>query len=447
MFLLSYFAQGIEFTTILATLWSYVNGGLCNSNPALSYGLIASGRFIAPLLLGIVTARWFDRNRSMRKLMLTIILLMTLGYALYMVHYSPYIIMLATTLQGSSFILDVAINSEMIRVYSGNEVQRIMLFFLIAYSLGEITGPLIIKPLEKVNLSIESFHITYGNVAGLVLLTLSAIRLILAYFCTSDLSQEFDLKAHEARGAGNGEILTRSSTIFQTLKNSFTFDAGLLLVQQLYTGCIPSFVGRAFPLVIETLGYNNLVLDMCYIGASVCMTIASIIISATKPSSRGVYVCGIISIVTLLICHIVMFLIPMDLSEPVNVLLVITMVLTYALHWITDMTFMIVTLGKLFPSSVQSSIEGIRMLVRLVGSFCASLASVYVYKYFYYLFFVSAPVNLLFLGMMFLRRHVLSDPKVHSVESLICFNNDGLRKTYKSFHNQESENIEAHLEV
>ena len=55
--------QGIEFTTILATLWNYVNIDFTNTNAELSYGLIASGRFVAPLLFGTLIAKWFDARR------------------------------------------------------------------------------------------------------------------------------------------------------------------------------------------------------------------------------------------------------------------------------------------------------------------------------------------------------------------------------------------------
>ena len=88
MFFFSWFVQGLEFTTIYSTLWSYVNHGLNNSNPDLSYGLIACGRSVAVLLFGTVVSRWFDRTRSMRKVILTVSLLMNLGYASYMLHYS-----------------------------------------------------------------------------------------------------------------------------------------------------------------------------------------------------------------------------------------------------------------------------------------------------------------------------------------------------------------------
>ena len=105
MFLFSSFLQGLEFTTILATLWSYSTIGMPNWNPDLSYGLIASGRFVAPLLFGSLVARWFDKRRMMRRLMLIVAVIMNIGYALYLIHPSPYVPMIGTVLQGSSFIL------------------------------------------------------------------------------------------------------------------------------------------------------------------------------------------------------------------------------------------------------------------------------------------------------------------------------------------------------
>ena len=46
IFFLSFFIQGLEFTTIFSTLWWYVNKDIRNTNPDTFYGLIASGRFV-----------------------------------------------------------------------------------------------------------------------------------------------------------------------------------------------------------------------------------------------------------------------------------------------------------------------------------------------------------------------------------------------------------------
>ena len=66
MIFLNRFLQGFEFTMVFTTLWWYVNNEITTSNIPLSYGIIGSGRFVVPLLLGTVVTRWFDVSRKLR---------------------------------------------------------------------------------------------------------------------------------------------------------------------------------------------------------------------------------------------------------------------------------------------------------------------------------------------------------------------------------------------
>ena len=63
IFFFSYFILGLDFTTIYSTMWQYVNEDMNNADPYLSYGLIAAGRFVAPILFLMPVARWFDKTR------------------------------------------------------------------------------------------------------------------------------------------------------------------------------------------------------------------------------------------------------------------------------------------------------------------------------------------------------------------------------------------------
>ena len=282
------------------------------------------------------------------------------------------------------------------------------MLFLVAYGVGETIGPLVVKMFERVDFRLGGLHVTYGNVGALVLLMINTIRIVTVYFFTYDLSKEFDLKAHEKQTI---EPSTAESSELSTLREYMCLDAVLLLIQQIYTGFLTSFIGRAFPLVISTLKYSNDVLDGCFMAASILMTIISIIIALIKPSNQGVYICGIVSVLALLLAQSVLFLIPMGLSNPLNIVLLSILVSTYALSYITDSTYIILTLGNLFPSSVQSSSEGLRMCLHKAGSLVASLLSIYIYNNFFYVFFGSVLLGVLFLVVMFVRRDELKIPK------------------------------------
>ena len=100
IFFFSFYIMGLEFTTIYSTLWQYVKKDMSNADPYLAYGMIASGRFVVPLLFLVEVSRWFDRTRSLRRFMIVTGLMTNVGYALYMVHTFTFLPMLGTILQG-----------------------------------------------------------------------------------------------------------------------------------------------------------------------------------------------------------------------------------------------------------------------------------------------------------------------------------------------------------
>ena len=159
VFLLITFGEGFIFTTIFTTLWSYVNKCLQHSDPNLSYGLIASGRFVGPILLGGLSSRWLDRSRSVKLFMVVVTLVESAGCVIYTINTSPYIPALGAVMFGVGCLLEIAKNSELIRMYSEDEVQEMVLYSLILYSLGEATGPVAVKLLEGVHFEIGGFLI------------------------------------------------------------------------------------------------------------------------------------------------------------------------------------------------------------------------------------------------------------------------------------------------
>ena len=228
------------------------------------------------------------------------------------------------------------------------------------------------------------------------------IQLVSIILFSYDLSKEFDLKGQEQ---GTSEAPSASS--WASLKQSLSPDAVFLIFQQFYTGFFVSFLCRAFPLVVEALGYSDFILDVCFIVASVSMMVISIVAARMKFSHKGVYMCGISCLVGILISHVALGLLPLGFSKYLNIVLLSTLVVAYGFCWVTDQTFIIVTLGKMVPSSVQSSVEGIRLMIHLFGSLLASFFSAYMYKEFTYVMLLSIPIVITLLTVIVLRKNVL----------------------------------------
>ena len=403
----------MDFTIIQSTLWPYIKQGMHTSQPKLIYGVISSAKFIPPLFFNLLVSRWFDVHRRLKLIAIVLNALGTVGYVLYIIPHPPFIPIFGITLVGFVFVIEVIINSEILRSYTRDEIPGKLLELLIAYGIGETVGPIIVKLLDKVDFWIGSLHIMYFTMPCLILVIFSIIKLILMYFFVHDISREHELNVNESQAEETGtREITISMSWWNKLISTFGIDAILLLVQQFYTGLLTSLYPRLIPLIMDTLRYNNLAVDLCYIGTSVSILIIWFIAKKTRPSSLGIYYCGILSLLSLMIGNIVIMIIPKDLSDVINWILVIVFLISYTFCWIGDNIFIIFTIGKLFDSSNQSFVEGIRMAVHLTAIIIASLTSAYVYEYFMYLFPVYAVVNVLLLIGMIVRRKTLCNPQV-----------------------------------
>ena len=270
IFCLQVSSVGMEFTIIQSTLWPYINECMHTSQPKLIYGVICAGRFICPIFFNLFISRWFDVHRRLRLSAIVLTMLVTVGYILYIIQGSPFSPIFGVTLQGFAFVLKVIINSEILRVYKNDEIPGKIIVLMVDYGFGETIGPLIVKLLDKVDFWIGSLHIMYFTMPCLIMLIFSIIKLILMYFFFHDISREHELTANETQAEETGPSeVTISKSWWDKLIGTFGIDAILLLVQQFYTGPQTSLLN---PFVMDTLRYNNLAVDLCFIGTSVFIT-------------------------------------------------------------------------------------------------------------------------------------------------------------------------------
>ena len=308
------------------------------------------------------------------------------------------------------------------RVYAQNEIQNVFLVIMIGYTAGDISGPMIVKLLEDVDFWIGDLHITYGNVPCVVLLSLYTLMFATACFCTHDLSKEFDLKA--ANSTNGTQVSSLSS-----FRKYCGRDALYLYVRQLFTGMIMIYPLRTFPLLIDALRYTKTILAVVLIGASLTMAAVILLMRAAQLTSTQMYKFGIAALGCVLLSNVFYLFIGKGYGDRVDQILLCAIVFTYSFEWVAENTFVIVTLGKLFPSSIQSSVEGGRVIFFLTGETIGSLVAPYVFKNYEYLFpwFILFTSTLL-VGMI-VRREALQNPSCMEMdyemsESLLKYTDD-----------------------
>ena len=411
--LLQMFSIGLDFTMIYASSWSYVTDGMHLSHPDLFYGVIGGGKYLSSMCFCLLISKWFDIHRRLKLCAICINATTAVGYILYMIPISPIFTVAGTTLQGFFSILSALMNSEILRVYDADEIQGKFLMIMFAYGLGETVGAICIKLLDNVDFLVGELHIMYGNISSLVLLFVTIIKVVLSYFFVHDISSEFDISSQETQSKKRGPLEGRVSTnCLYKLEKVFGIDTIFLLLQQFYISSCGSIIAALIPLIMQTLHYENLAVDLWYVGASVSMICISLIIQKIKPSPLGVYYYGILSLLITMVSNIGLMALAYNLSNVVSCVLLSAFVICYAVFWVCGNTFIIITIGKLCHSKKKSYIESVRMVTHLSGLMVGSLVSAFIFEYFTYSFPLIITLTTFLLIGIAVRRKTLRNPKV-----------------------------------
>ena len=407
MQLLFRYSMGLEYTMLLTTLWYYVSREMQSSNSHMFYGLICSGKFIAPIIFGLFISRWFDIHRKLKCCAIFINLMIIAGHILYLIPISPLFPLAGKILQGTSYILNGLMNSELLRAYDKDEIQGQYTVVLFAYGLGETTGVLCVKVFEKIDIWIGGVHIMYGNMPSLLLLGFTIIKLVLTFFFVHDLSLEYDLKANHS---GQSESYSRKH--LYKLYDILGIDVYILLAEQFFAAFCMALHARIIPLIMQTLHYKYLAVDISFIGVSLIMMFVSFAIKKIKLSSIGVYNCGVLGIALILFIDVALLVIVQNLSDVINYILLTVFIVCFATGWICTKIFNVITIGKLCYSSQQSLVESIRLLVELSAAFLGSLTSAFIYQNLNYCVPLWCILVISLFTAMIIRRKTLTDPKV-----------------------------------
>ena len=196
------------------------------------------------------------------------------------------------------------------------------------------------------------------------------------------------------------------------MRNSFGFDALLLLSQHFYISLWNTAIPHFLPFIFQLLDYSQVALGFSFIGLSVFYLASSLIVKSLKPSSTGMYIMGATCLLSLLVEQIVLLLVPHQQSRIVQGLLICLILLCSSYTWIGDFSFVTVTLGKMFRSCNQTTVEGLRQSVQLLSQLVGSFFSPYIYEYSSYVFSISSFYMTSLLVGIFVRRSSLRDPKI-----------------------------------
>ena len=168
-------------------------------DPGFYFGLSRACLCASGAICAILISYYGDRPNNIREMSITLSVLNIIGNILYLLYYSPYIILFGQFLSGTNAARNVVIQSELSRVFSRTEISHKTSITVLFLAIGGFSGPGLTFAFKHVHLEWGHWQLTIGNMPGLYVCFLSTIELFLDYFILKNVSKEFDALLPEER--------------------------------------------------------------------------------------------------------------------------------------------------------------------------------------------------------------------------------------------------------
>ena len=189
---------GMEYSVTFLTLWLYLNTLVKTDDKKFFYTVISASYLLAGVLFSVVIGRWIDKTKNIRQAFLICNTLVIIGNCLYVLHYSPWLLVAGRMIGGAGGPLRSVISSEVARCFPANEVLKKFSSIGMAFAIGFIIGPGVNFLFQDVNFMIAgSLQITYANIPGVYMSVFFLFIQICVLKYVRNLSKEYDLKANE----------------------------------------------------------------------------------------------------------------------------------------------------------------------------------------------------------------------------------------------------------
>lgn len=435
-FCMEYFVMGSVYALGTSTYWVYIKRQLKPSRPYLIYALMTYLHYFPTMIFGLNVANLHDRFRK-SKFFITLINLMTIiGAVIFTIDISEYFPVIGCLLLGVRYLGQPVMVGELARSYYPEELTFKLpvmnFFFFLATAPASVINYLAID----IDFNIGPIHITFGNFSGIVIAVLYIVMQLLACVFMHDISTEFDLKASlqeeiktcmevskeadeeeplikklESKLKNNDSL--RAPSIFLNLKRLFYNIDMILLYFLVWLYNYISYFSFAYaPLLIQDeLQYDAQYVNVFYFAFAVLLVLFLPFIIYMKVSSKTAYYAGLISYILMIFVGACYKVASLNYSKAYNITLLAAIIFLYAIIYTCEDIFLVCTIAKLAKPDIQSFADGMRGMMRNLGSStgCLSVPLFITHKNAFYVSFL---LILLFSVMMIIfRRSTLQNPK------------------------------------
>ena len=186
------FLIGTTFTIYFQTEYFYFKHVMQTKDPDLYYGLSCACLTTSGAMCSVLVSYYGDRTHNIRGISITVSILNIIGNILYMLYYSPYIVLFGQFLAGTTASRSVSAVAEISRVYCPSKVSLKLSIATICSVLGGLSGPCLTFAFKYINIEIGDWKLTLANMPGFCMCILSTAQLFLDCFLLNNVSKEFN---------------------------------------------------------------------------------------------------------------------------------------------------------------------------------------------------------------------------------------------------------------
>ena len=437
IFSIEVFVMGIVYSFGISTYWTYITLQLKPDKPYLVYGLMTYLHYLPTMLFGLVITNLHDKYRETKFFLVIINFITFIGAIMYTIDFSKYFPIIGCLLMGVRYLAQPVAVGELARSYKPEELtyKLPILNFFCYLSIGPAS--IINFVSEKISFSIGPLNVRYGNFHGIIVAVLYIFLMFLVIRFVHNLSLDFDLKEYlqqktiiskdisekyseeECLLPNNAsdpytskEKDIKETSILNSLKRLVSNPDVMLMYFLVWLFNYMAYFSFAYiPLLIQNeLQYDARYVNGFYLGHTVLLLVFLPVIIFLKTDSKTSFYIGLASYVLMLIIVFCFRAISIHQTTLFNTALLLIILVLYAIIYTCEDIFLMCTIAKFVKPDIQSFADGIRAMMRNLGSAtgCLSVPFFLKHKDVFYIF--QGILLLIAIVMMLFRKSVLQNP-------------------------------------
>ena len=177
---------GTEYGFIVPTLYSYLKDSIRANSLDLWFGVITGSYFVSSIIGSLTIAKYADRTREIRKIILCVCVCVSLGNIGYAVSETAWFVLIGRFTQGFGDALLPVLIGEITKTYGEKESYSKLSTMVAVFYVTYISSPIVATIFSWCDFTYLGIHFTVYNLPAYIISACWLILAIVSYFVVSN---------------------------------------------------------------------------------------------------------------------------------------------------------------------------------------------------------------------------------------------------------------------